>query len=91
MATKPFILAVMMNDILNQIDLEIERLQQARKLLSGTSDATSTGKRRGRPKGSFNKPAAPDKPAKRKMSPEGKAKIAAAQKARWAAARKSTK
>ncbi len=79
------------NDILEAIDQQITQLQQARALLAGneSSDAP-TGKRRGRPKGSANqtiKASAPvaAKSGKRTMSPEGRARIAAAQKARWAA------
>jgi hypothetical protein len=62
-------------DILTLIDVEIATLQQARVLIAGV------GKRgRGRPK------SAPKK--KRKMSPEGRARIVAAVKARWAKAGK---
>jgi len=55
----------------------------------------SAGKRRGRPKGSVNKksvtvPPVVKKAGKRTMSAEGKARIAAAQKARWAAQKKTT-
>lgn len=62
--------------LLAEIDEELNRLKQARALLAGTSDA---------------KPAAATKKktGRRKMSAEGRARIVAAQKKRWAAQRKS--
>jgi hypothetical protein len=91
------------NEILEAIDQEILKLKQARALLADAPaiQATkpvvakpATGKRRGRPKGSVNKKAevvAPVvvKQAKRTMSAEGKARIAAAQNARWAKQKKA--
>jgi hypothetical protein len=78
--------------IIEFVDSEIARLEQVKVLLNG--DGTQTGKR-GRPK---SKPAAAHSfdhgqnaaPAKkrRKMSAEGRARIAAAQKARWAKAKR---
>jgi len=65
--------------ILAAIDAEIQRLQQARIILSGS--AKSAAKR----------VAASRTPKKRHLSPEARAKIAAAQKARWAKAKKATK
>ncbi len=84
-----------MNDsIIESIDNEIAHLQQARSVLMGTSDVLSSIKKpgRGRPKGSKNtvSKSAPVK-AKRVMSAEGKAKIAAAQKKRWAATKRAAK
>ena len=54
------------------------RLQQIDQALSGSSGTAAAGvtKKRGRPKGV--------KRGKRKMSPEARARIAAAQKQRWA-------
>ena len=70
--------------IIAEIDAEISKLQQARELLSGI--AGRTGKGPGRPKGSRNvKTAAPQK---RKLSPEGRKRIADAMKRRWAERRK---
>jgi hypothetical protein len=72
--------------IIAQIDTEISRLQQVKGILSGS---TTTPKKRG-----------PNKARvaivhviaqRRTMSPEGRARIAAAQKARWAKAKKATK
>jgi len=72
--------------IIEEIDAEISRLQQAKVILSGT--ATNRGP--GRPKATnvVSKPV-PTKLAKRVMSAEGRAKIADAQKARWAKVKKS--
>ena len=84
------------SQILEAIDSEISRLQSARALLVHGSDVAEPAKRRGRPKGSTNGPKVsapisikPAKKATRTMSEEGKARIAAAQKARWAAAKKA--
>ena len=68
--------------ILAAIDAEIQRLQQARTILSGGI----VGKRGpGRPNGS------PESPKRRQLSPEARAKIAVAQRARWAKAKKAGK
>jgi hypothetical protein len=74
--------------ILVEIDGEIARLQQVKAALLGIG-GVSTGKRRGRPKGSTNAPKAA-KPVKRKrnLSPEGRKRIAEAMKRRWAERRK---
>lgn len=73
------------NRIIAEIDAQISKLQQARALLAGTTtSAARTG--RGRPKGSKN--AATATPRKRKLSPEGRKRIADAMKKRWAERRK---
>jgi len=64
-----------MDKILAAIDEEIARLRQVRSLLSQTK-TSQTGKKRGRPK-------------KRTMSAEARARIAAAQRKRWAKQKKS--
>lgn len=71
--------------ILAEIDAEIEKLRQVRSLLSksGSIDALIA-----KPKG---RKATAKKAAKRVLSPEARARIAAAQKRRWAAAKKSSK
>ena len=73
--------------IIAEIDAQIAKLQQARSLLVGTQ-SEHTG--RGRPKGSKNatKSATPKKTTKRKLSPEGRKRIADAMKKRWAERRK---
>jgi len=71
-------------EIVIAIDQEIERLTIARNLLSELTE----GKRRGRPAAA--KPAPAEK-RKHVLSPEGREKIAAAQKARWAKAKKANK
>ncbi len=76
------------NRIIAELDAQISKLQQARALLAGTTTtAAHTG--RGRPKGSKNGAAASTKaPRKRKLSPEGRKRIAEAMKKRWAERRK---
>jgi hypothetical protein len=74
--------------IIREIDSEISRLEQAKAILSGTTIKISPG----RPKQaqSFIKTVAAE-PTKRVMSAEGSAKVAAAQKLRWAKSRRETK
>jgi hypothetical protein len=85
--------------IIAEIDAQISKLQQARAALTGigSSTATASVKRSGpgRPKGSTNlakaavpsaKVAAPKK--KRRLSAEGRKRIADAMKKRWADRRK---
>ena len=74
-----------LQDILDSIDQEISQLQRARTLLAGNTSVELPGKRRGRPKGSTNKPQVPTTPVakkavKRPISPKGKAGIATVQK-----------
>ena len=64
--------------IIESIQAEIARLEQVRTLLSGRTPSSA---KRGRPFGSTTPATA--KP-RRKMSAEGRARIAAAQRARWA-------
>jgi hypothetical protein len=71
--------------IVSTIDEEVKKLQQARDMLSGI-EQTPLKRTVGRPKGSKGTPA---KQAKRVMSEEARAKIAAAQKKRWAVAKKA--
>ena len=74
--------------IIAEIDAQISKLQQARELLSGTV-AKSGKKGPGRPKGSKNAKSAPATTTrKRKLSPEGRKRIADAMKRRWAERRK---
>jgi hypothetical protein len=70
-----------MKQILTELDAEIARLQQAKALLAGETVKRGPG----RPK------AAPAPTKKRKMSPEGRARIVAAVKARWAKQKKAAK
>ena len=73
--------------IIAEIDSQISKLQQARALLAGTTlQTTRTGP--GRPKGSKNATPAAASPRKRKLSPEGRKRIADAMKKRWAERRK---
>jgi hypothetical protein len=77
---------VAVSTIIAEIDAQIAKLQQARALLIGTLPQTSG---RGRPKGSKNVVAAVSvKTTKRKLSPEGRKRIADAMKKRWAERRR---
>ncbi len=81
-----------LKEIVAYLNAEISRLTSARDLMAGQNAEASP--RRGRPKGSTNKSISVEaekflSPKRRTMSPEGKARIAAAQKKRWAA-QKST-
>ena len=70
--------------IIAEIDAQIQKLQQARELLSGFATAGNKGP--GRPKGSKNAGTT----RKRKLSPEGRRRIQEAMKRRWAERRKAT-
>jgi hypothetical protein len=76
--------------IIAEIDAEISKLQQARELLAGSTSKAVKGP--GRPKGSKAKAVATPAtaPRKRKLSPEGRKRIADAMKRRWAERRKQT-
>lgn len=79
------------SDILSLIDQEIDRLNEARSLLSNLPTDGEPTKRRGRPAGSETPTKATRKgKAKRPMSAEGRAKIAEAQRRRHAAAKRLT-
>jgi hypothetical protein len=73
--------------ILAELDAEIARLQQAKALLSGEPVKRSPG----RPKATSTTTVAPTKKKKRNLTPEGRARIAAAVKARWAKQKKAAK
>jgi hypothetical protein len=85
------------NDIVLKIDAEIARLQEAKTLLTGTSSVTRTTRKRRHAAtsgsgqaNSFNSAQFAAKPRKRRaLSAEARARIAAAQKARWAKFRKA--
>jgi hypothetical protein len=70
-------------EILEHINDEISRLEQVKALLQGSSN----GHRRSA--GSVNGSAAPKVKGKRVLSVEARKKIAAAQRKRWAKARKA--
>ena len=81
------------------IDEQIKKLQQARAVLAGvtTTPIAAAKSGRGRPKGSKNVTTATTTVAvassattrKRKLSPEGRKRIADAMKRRWAERRKT--
>ncbi len=68
-------------EILKHIDEEISRLTEARNLIAGTA---VTKVSRGPRKSGLVAPKPRAVRAKRVISPEGRARIAAAQKLRWA-------
>lgn len=81
--------------ILTQLKGQRDQLEEA--ILALERLAAGSGKRRGRPPGwmaAARKSGVPDartgQRKKRTLSPEARAKMAAAQKRRWATARKST-
>jgi hypothetical protein len=81
---------VKVEEILAGIDQEIARLQHARNLLAGDQP------RRGRPRGSTSKKTAkaaktvkPTPRKKRKLSAEGRKRIAEAMRKRWAERKKA--
>jgi len=79
------------NEIIAQIDTEIARLQQVKSILSSTTTTKrSTYKKLGRPTKASVTIVAPVA-AKRILSLEARARIAAAQKARWAKVKKAAK
>jgi hypothetical protein len=80
-----YALGVNLQQMIAELDQEIARLEQARKLLASREE--SAVPRRGRP---ARKSAAGAKP-KRRLSAEGLARIREAQKRRWAAQKKAAK
>lgn len=70
------------SEILAAIDAEIKKLRRVRELLQGGEGAQSPVKQKSAPSAKVFK-------AKRKMSAEGRRRIAEAMKRRWASARKS--
>lgn len=79
------------SNLINEIDGQIAKLQSARAAIISINTDIVLTKKRGRPVGSTKavKPVA--SPAKRVMTPEGRAAIAAAQAKRWAAKHKADK
>lgn len=67
------------SEIISAIDTEIAKLQQARAILTTMPGSSEVKRGPGRPKSSTTPP------KKRTMTAEGRAKIAEAQKKRWAA------
>jgi hypothetical protein len=73
-----------LSKILKLLDEEIGRLEQARSLLI---DGNVIKRGPGRPKGSLGKPV--EKKKARKLTPEGRKRIAEAVRRRWAAQKKA--
>jgi len=73
---------------MQEIDAEIAKLQRARTAIAMISAGSEPAKRRGRPPKTYSfEPATPKK--RRTLSSAARAKIAAAQRKRWAAQKKS--
>ena len=75
-----------LENIVSEIDAEIARLDQAKQLLSG---AVTPKRGVGRPRGGSTFVRSPAKPKRRALSAAARAKISAAQKARWAKTKKT--
>ena len=88
-------------EILEELDAEIQKLKQARLLLSGGAGAASTNntgadtptkRKPGRPKATATlTTATPVAKKKRNLSPEGRKRIAEAVRRRWANQKKAAK
>ena len=78
------------NEIVRQLRAERDKLDAAIQALESVSEGVS-GKRRGRPPGTANRSTSAPARKRRGMSPAARKRIAAAMKARWAAAKKSGK
>ena len=78
------------NEIVRQLQAERNKLDAAIQALEGISEGVS-GKRRGRPPGTKNRSTSAPVRKRRGMSPAARKRIAAAMRARWAAAKKSGK
>lgn len=74
-------------EILATVDREIALLQQVRALLGGS--ATAPKRRAGRPRKAAPVAMKTPKKSKRRLTPEGRRKIAEAVKRRWAAQKKA--
>lgn len=75
------------DQILSEIDREIERLQQARSILAGTTTGPRS-RRRATATAAAPKPAKKKRGGRRRMSAEGRKRISEALKARWAERKK---
>lgn len=81
-------------NILTQIDAEIQRLQQVRKLLATSGEVATvyTGKKRGpKPGAKRGRKPGVKKGSKRNLSPEARQRIREAQQRRWAAIKSGKK
>jgi hypothetical protein len=84
--------AMNMTEIVRQLQAERDKLDAAIRALEGVAGGGSaSGRRRGRPRGSSNKPASASAGRKRQMSAAARKRIAEAMRQRWAAAKKSGK
>ncbi len=92
MAPQRYNSGMALKDIVSLIDAEIATLKEARALLAAGSAVTVAKRKPGRPpKVQPDTPKVATRKRKRKLSPEGRARIAEAARKRWAAQRKATK
>jgi hypothetical protein len=78
-----------LNDVLSLLDAEIERFKAARAILAAGSMVTAAPRKAGRPpKVQPASPKVPKRKKKRNLTPEGRARIAAAAKRRWTTKRR---
>jgi hypothetical protein len=81
-----------LKEVIALIDAEIAALKQARTLLATGSAVTVAKRKPGRPpKVQPDTTATPNRKRKRKLSPEGRARIAEAARKRWATQKKAAK
>jgi hypothetical protein len=73
-------------EVLSSVDEEIDRLKQVRALLLGGGSSVGHGRR-----GAFAAVKEPKARKKRTMSAEGRARIAEAQRKRWAKQKRAAK
>jgi hypothetical protein len=79
------------SQVITEIDTQIAQLQTARIAIASLGINTSTKRGPGRPKKTMPVVAPKTRGGKRTMSPEGRARVATAQKKRWAAQKKTAK
>jgi hypothetical protein len=76
------------NRVIQEIDAEISRLQQARALLSGESTRRGPGRPKAGASHKTNATSGRTTKRKRRLSPEGRKRIADAMRKRWAERKK---
>ena len=90
MAPQRYNSGMALKEVIALIDAEIAALKEARALLAVGSAVTVAKRKAGRPpKVTASSPIASPQKKKRVLSPEGRARIAAAAKKRWAAKKKA--
>ena len=89
MARQSYNPGMALNDVLSLLDAEIESFKAARAILAAGSTVTAALRKAGRPpKMQLTSLVVQKRKKKRNLTPEGRARIAAAAKRRWATKRK---